>query len=418
MLFRFSLYGFLKNLRFYDAFLLLALRDRGLDFLAIGWLVAVREITTVVLEVPSGALADTIGRKRCVVASMLAYVASGLLLAFCDGWWWLAVAMALYGFGDAFRSGTHKAMIRAWLRQHDRVDEQTRVYGFTRSWSKLGSACSALLGGTLLVVGADYRALFVWGAVTSGLNACNLATYPSSLDGRVERSGRPLRESRDRIVAVGRRLARPGALRPLLVASMAMQGGYAVLKDYLQPVLQTIAISLPIAVGMREDARVGVVVGVVSASLFVLASAASRRAHSLESWYGDRSRCVRGLLWASLGLYVLVAACLWLEFAIVAAAIFVAIAVLQNLWRPVQVGLVGDECADDETATVLSVESQAKSLTSAAMAPVVGAAIDALTHRAASDGVSPLAAVGLLALPLLVAIVVNRRGYGSVARTR
>ena len=50
MLFRFCLYGFLKNLRVFDAFLLLALRDRGLDFAAIGALVSVREVAVLLLE--------------------------------------------------------------------------------------------------------------------------------------------------------------------------------------------------------------------------------------------------------------------------------------------------------------------------------------------------------------------------------
>jgi hypothetical protein len=42
MLFRFSLYGFLKNLRLFDAFLILALLERDLGFAAIGGLIAVR----------------------------------------------------------------------------------------------------------------------------------------------------------------------------------------------------------------------------------------------------------------------------------------------------------------------------------------------------------------------------------------
>ena len=36
-----------------------------------------------------------------------------------------------------FRGGTHKAMILDWLRAQGRESERTRVYGFTRSWSKI-----------------------------------------------------------------------------------------------------------------------------------------------------------------------------------------------------------------------------------------------------------------------------------------
>ena len=44
MLFRFSLYGFLKNQRYYDAFLILAFREKGLTFFQIGLLIGFREV--------------------------------------------------------------------------------------------------------------------------------------------------------------------------------------------------------------------------------------------------------------------------------------------------------------------------------------------------------------------------------------
>ena len=57
MLWRFSLYGLLKNQRYFEAFLVLAFVERGLSFAEIGALIALRELTTNVLEVPSGIMA-------------------------------------------------------------------------------------------------------------------------------------------------------------------------------------------------------------------------------------------------------------------------------------------------------------------------------------------------------------------------
>ncbi len=50
MLFRFSLYGFLKNLRFFEPFLILFFRQKGLSFFQIGWLISFREICINLLE--------------------------------------------------------------------------------------------------------------------------------------------------------------------------------------------------------------------------------------------------------------------------------------------------------------------------------------------------------------------------------
>ena len=56
--FRFSLYGFLKNQTYYEPFLILALREKGLSFFAIGLLIGFRELCVNLFEVPSGAVAS------------------------------------------------------------------------------------------------------------------------------------------------------------------------------------------------------------------------------------------------------------------------------------------------------------------------------------------------------------------------
>jgi MFS family permease len=421
MILRFSLYGFLKNLRLFEAFLVLALVQRGLDFFAIGGLIAVREVMINLCEVPSGALADGFGRKRCMVLSMAAYVVAYLVLGLAADWWILAAGMVAYGIGDAFRSGTHKALIYAWLRQQGRTDERTRVYGYTRSWSKLGSACSALLGGAVLVAGFDYRWVFLASALPAALNLVNLATYPSSLDPRPPADQRPglgtaLRQSGRHLASGLRAVLRRGRLRRLVGASMLMEGGHTVVKDYLQPLLQALAIALPLGAGVGlglewdADQRTGVVVGVVSALAFLAAAAASRRAHRVEARVGDSDRAaklialVNGLLGLGLG------AALWIGWAWPAAVVFVALAVVINLWRPIHVGRFDRDGDEADAATVLSIEAQAKALSAAILAPALGAWIDHLAAGASALPQAPIPATALwpvalvAALPLLLAL--------------
>ena len=61
MLFRFSLYGFLKNQTYFEPFLILAFREKGLSFFQIGLLIGFREVCVNLFEVPSGAVADLYG---------------------------------------------------------------------------------------------------------------------------------------------------------------------------------------------------------------------------------------------------------------------------------------------------------------------------------------------------------------------
>ena len=160
MIRRFSLYGFLKNQRYFEPFLLLVFLDKGLTFLEIGLLISIREGAVIVMEVPSGAIADVYGRRKSMIVSFTAYIASFLVFAAVDVFVLLAVAMVLFGIGDAFRTGTHKAMIFSWLRAQGRESERTKVYGYTRSWSKFGSALSSVLASAFVFASGNYNWVF------------------------------------------------------------------------------------------------------------------------------------------------------------------------------------------------------------------------------------------------------------------
>ncbi|MGC6489223.1 MAG: MFS transporter [Planctomycetota bacterium] len=404
MLLRFCLYGFLKNLRLFDAFLLLALRDRGLDFAAIGALVAVREVAVLLLEAPSGALADTVGRRRCMVASMAAYVAFSLLFWGASSRWLLALGMVCYGVGDAFRSGTHKALILSWLRSQGRLAEKTAVYGRTRSWSQLGSACSAALGGALLLAGADYRAMFLAYAVVALVNLVNLATYPAALDARVVDGGRGVWTATwRRLFGATRRVLADRGLRPVVWAGVAVRGGYKVAKDYLQPVLQALVVSSSVGAAWSDEQRTGLLVGLVGAGMFVLASQASLRAHRFERLFDSADRAARALTTMFAALFALVGALAWSDQRWLTVGLFVLLAVGNNLWRPVQVGQLADRGGEQDQATVLSIEAQLGALFAAALAPGIGALVDVYAADGAPASPAALWPLGLLALPVLSA---------------
>ena len=62
--YKFCMYGFLKNLRFFDPFLILFFINAGLSFLQIGTLYAIREISTNILEIPTGIAADSLAGQE------------------------------------------------------------------------------------------------------------------------------------------------------------------------------------------------------------------------------------------------------------------------------------------------------------------------------------------------------------------
>ena len=191
MFYRFSFYGFLKNLRFFEPFILLIFRSYGLSFLQIGILYSIRDMATNMLEIPTGVAADSFGRRRAMVSAFVSYFISFGIFFFLDDFIFLSGAMIIFAFGEAFRTGTHKALILEYLKINQISDLKVAYYGLTRSASQLGSALNALIAAGLVFYTGSYRMMFLAAMVPYVLDLINVASYPKSLDGELLKIKKP-----------------------------------------------------------------------------------------------------------------------------------------------------------------------------------------------------------------------------------
>jgi MFS family permease len=404
MLFRFSLYGFLKNQEYYDPFFILFLLEKGLDFAAIGLLIGFREIAINLLEIPTGALADVLGRRRCMISSMLAYIASFLIFTYAHTVWGFLPAMFLFSLGEAFRTGTHKAMIFDWLSQQGRAGEKTHVYGFTRSWSQIGSAVSVVIATVLVFTSKDYSKIFLFSIVPYVLNIVNFLTYPPSLDGPKQHSSDPLGVAKLLWESL-RESWKNLFLRRLFIESMTFEGMFKVSSDYLQPMLKAAALALPFFLDWSDRRRTALLVGAIYFLLYLASSYASRHAGWLAKRCGSENRAARKLWWTNLASFAVLTAALLLQLPWPAIAVFVFLAIIQNFWRPILISRFADHANPAQTATVLSIESQGKSLFGAVMAPLIGWSVDRMPDE---WKFLPVGVMGLMLTSLILTAFRNR----------
>ena len=407
MIARFSAYGFLKNQQYYDPFLMLVFLEKGLSFTVIGLLYGFRELAVNVMEVPSGVVADLCGRRGSMVLSLSSYIGAFLVFGLSGTTWPLFAAMFLFAVGEAFRTGTHKSMILEWLRLQGREGEKTRTYGYTRSWSKLGSALAVLIGPAIVLATGRFSYTFLFATVPYVVGIVNLLGYPRELEGEPK----PAPSVWDIAVHLFRAFARAFThlrLLRVLVESMAYEGSYKVLKDYVQPILKQLAVALPLLTAMSLNRRTALLVPVVYFPLHLLSSVASRRSAWLAGRCGGESRGARWLWILTLVAFVPIALALWLRVMWLAAAGFIALAVLQNFWRPITITRVDNETDATMGATMLSIESQAKSLGAMVLAPLLGYLVDTLTRRPGEPALWVVGVVGV-AITLVFALVPTMR---------
>lgn len=371
MISRFSLYGFLKNLNFAEPFLILFYLSIGLSFLQIGILVSFLNICINVMELPSGALADIYGRKNFMLLSLSSYIVSFVIFAFSNSYEPLFAAVFFFSIGESFRTGTHKAMIFDWLRQNNRLTEKTMVYGYTRSWSKYGSAVAVIISSAIVILTKNYMWIFLLSILPYIAGLWNMASYPDYLNSRVEGDINIKVIFKHTFNSVKNAFGKI-ELRKLIIKSMGFEGVFDITKNFLQPLLQAQAIVLATMLAVPEKDSTAIVVGTVYFVLHIVSASASKRAHIFSGRFSSENIAVTALIFAGAFLAFFSAAGMYINIFAISIAAYILYYIIQNLWRPILVGIYDDHADNTEQATILSIESQAKTVGITILAPVAG----------------------------------------------
>jgi len=352
--------------------LILFFREMGLSFLQIGTLISVREVATNFLELPTGIIADLYGRRLSMVLSMVSYLSSFMVFYFFPSFYVYMIAMIAFAFGEAFRTGTHKAMILEYLRINEMTDMKVHYYGATRAASQLGSAINALIAAFLVFYSGSYKIVFLASVLPYAANLVNLMLYPKELDGEL-RSG----EKGETIKAFLGIFRNGDALKGVLNSSL-YDAFFKVVKEYLQPILKALALGLPIMIAFSAEQRTSVIVGIVYFVIYIATSYASKNAGRLSGRFGNEARALNYTY--VFGAVLIIFSGLLQIFAlrVLAVVIFFFLFILENFRRPINISYISDNIDHKTMASGLSVESQLKTLLMAIFAPLIGFMADKL----------------------------------------
>ncbi|WP_422481050.1 MFS transporter [Pleomorphochaeta sp. DL1XJH-081] len=370
--YKFCAYGFLKNLRFFEPFLMLFFLEKGLTYLEIGTLYAAREVCVNLIEIPSGVIADTLGRRRSMAVSFISYILSFIVFFFADSYWILFVAMLVFAAGEAFRTGTHKAMIFDYLHMHNWGHLKAHYYGHTRAWSQAGAALSALIAAFLVFWQGSYAPVFLFTIVPYVLDLILILSYPANLDGPRHTSNKTVASEFSSVVqSLMKSLRNKDLLRAIANQSL-YSGYYKAFKDYLQPILKNFAIALPVLLALQDDQRTALITGFVYAALYLLTAYASKSSGKMSERFHTLAIPLNSMLFMGISFGVVSGIAYWLGVPLVAIILYVGIYVIENLRKPMGIAYVTERMDKGSLASALSVESQAETLFAVLIALMLG----------------------------------------------
>ncbi|HCL90621.1 MAG TPA: hypothetical protein DHW70_04815 [Candidatus Atribacteria bacterium] len=370
---KFCLYGFLKNLRFFEPYLYIYLiQVVHLNLFQIGTLFSIRGIIIYLFEVPSGIFADQYGKKTELMICFIFYIVSFFFFFLGGSYTIVAIAMILFGLGEAFRSGTHKAMIYSYLEQKGWFKHKTFVYGRTRSFSLIGSSLSAFVAIFLMIKLPRIQSIFLFSIVPYILDFLLIWSYPETLNEPVE-STISVKKFFIYSIEQLKNIFANKPLRKVVISSSLFDAIFKVLKDYIQPILKDIILvsGIYIVASMEATTQLKIILGLIYGVMYIFSSWVSRNVYRLNLKYNSDK--LMDISFDILGIvFFITFFAIKTKIMLAVILLYFFLYLLKDGRRPLAVDVFGDYMKRDERATVMSIESQVGSLFMIVLAPLFG----------------------------------------------
>lgn len=353
-------------------------RERGLTATQYGALQLLYYWTVTAAEVPSGVLADRLGRRPTLFWGALVNGLGCFLFALAHDFWTFAAGEVLFALGTAFISGADSAMLYDSLAAEGRQGDYPRAEGAAQAiWLAVTAAGMPLMD--YLVIGRHGAEPAYW--ITGGLVLVG-AVLALFMAEPPRRKGLTAREIT--LGAVRDVLHVPGIVRVVVYSVGVFVLLRAAVVSFFNPALER--------AGIPPDRY-----GTVLALMNVAGAVAAFRAHAVMARFGARAT----LLALPLGLAIMFA-CLPGARGDAAAALFciqgAAFGAYPLLTRTVLNRLVPGA---ERRATTLSIESMACRIAAGAAVFFAGWSLDAWGLGPAMAATAAIGCAPLVAVPFL-----------------
>jgi MFS family permease len=342
----------LYNFMFFMPIWVIFLKDKHeLSLVQIAWIDLAFWLTMAITEIPTGAVADTVGRKRSQQIGTGLVITSVLLFSLTNSYSLLILANSLWAFAITFISGADMALLFDTLRFLGREHEYITFRGTAMAVSFASTALGSIIGGLLTLW--HIASPFVLYALLLGVGFLVLIPMVEPPPEPDPDTGQRIGYLKTLTILKGALVERPNLRFALAYSNLLPLMGAAVLITFIQP--HAIAIGVPTAA-----------LGILVFGLNLVRSIGSAQANRVVAWFGTARWLWLAPLLVAVGLIGLGAVPSLLGvliFTLAAAAAVISRPVLENLILAYAPGSI--------RATILSVDNLIFRLLLAFLEPAV-----------------------------------------------
>lgn len=143
------LFRILCSFAFVDGIFVLYLRHKGLALWQVGILEGIFHVTSLITEIPSGALADLFGRKQALLASRLFGVISSVIMISTDRMWLLGMGFVFTAWSFNLLSGSEEALLYDSFLGLEQEEKYFKTNGRLSFAAEISNGLGIFLGGFL-----------------------------------------------------------------------------------------------------------------------------------------------------------------------------------------------------------------------------------------------------------------------------
>lgn len=312
-------------------------------------IMAVFAFSTLVLEIPTGVIADLLGKKKTLLISRAMYVVEIILVAFFNGFWIFIIAKIISGIGVSFSSGTNSALLYDSLKRLGREKEHKKISGLTNTISKVSMAVVFIIGAYLFSINYKLPAIASLPLITLGFVLTFFLKDPY--------------HSRKKINL-------KNSLSHLKEGLAFFKSNYYLkyLAFFTFLIGSTISIMLSISSKYFEAILIPVaLIGVVSFVMNLVSAYSSKKAHSLEEKIGEKKSIYLTtiLIFVAVFLLSFIAPYIGLLF-------FLVIAFVQGFYEVIIGDYVNRHVESSHRATMLSINNMFDNIGITLLFPLIG----------------------------------------------
>jgi len=348
-------YSTFTNLLILGPILTLFLLNKGLNFTQILTLQSISAVGVVLLEVPTGAVADLIGRKLSILLGSLSIALSLLIYIYGTNFLAFAVAELTFSLGMSFKSGADTALLYDTLKSLGQEKNYKHIQSKCFSLALLAQAPGCIIAGYVFKINDDLPMLisFCFMIIT-----INITLFFKDIKLFQDTTSKPSYLSQ--IVHSGKFIISHAKIKAFVIFSMLFNIFFRAGFWFFQPYMKEVNIDI-------------VYFGYIFALFNIVAAFSSHMADKF-------TKKTKGKTLISLGILLLLSFILmglthiWIGF------IFILLQqIARGLYRPIMMSYINKHIPSEKRATIISFESLLKNLTVAITLPFIGMLMDNTT---------------------------------------